>query len=89
MTQREGIGMPLIFAGFVLLFLIAVFAPYVNAIAATFIIAGRLVVAFFISLIPLGFLIVSIVAVYLGFQDMRRELRRPRRRVGSDGFEDF
>jgi hypothetical protein len=76
--------MPLIFTGFVLLLLIAVFAPYVIAIAAVLIMKDREAVAFFVSLVPLGFLIASLTAVYLGFQDIRREFKKPRRHLGSE-----
>ncbi len=80
--------MPLIFVGIVLLLLMAVFGPYVIAIAAAFIVTGRWISAFFISLIPFGLLIVSITAVYVGFQDVRRELKKPRRRLGSDDVDE-
>jgi uncharacterized membrane protein YqjE len=76
-----------IFVGFVLLFVIAVFAPYVIAIAVVFILNDRWIAAFFVSLVPLLLLVASIFSLYFGFQDIRREFRKPRRRLSSDDVE--
>jgi len=75
--------MPLILLGAVLLFVIAVFAPYIVAIAAAFILGDRLGAAFLISLIPVALLFVSMLAVYIGFQGIRQEFHKPRRHLGS------
>lgn len=80
--------MPLIFVGIVLLFLIAVFAPYIIAVAAVLIMTGREVAAFFVSLIPLLLLVMSILSVYFGFQDIRRQFKKPRRHLGSEDMDE-
>lgn len=80
--------MPLIAVGFVLLLLIAIFAPYIIAIAVVLIIDDREVAAFFVSLIPLFMLIVSFVSVYSGFRDIRRQFKKPRRRLGPDDADE-
>ena len=83
--------MLLIAIGFVLFLFAAVLDSYVTALAAVLIMGNREFVAFFVSLVPACFEIISLLLVYFGFQNMRRRrgVRKPRRRhIGPDNADE-